>query len=89
MGIDEKKSIREFVDGYLLARDSRALREHIRDTQPDVDLNCNSRFRRGGKGALLGLTFFGLTPDLAPQIRVNVFKQIHEILFHGKGWVRL
>jgi hypothetical protein len=33
----------------------------------------------------LGLTFFGLTPDLAPQIRVNVFKQIHEILFHGKG----
>ncbi len=33
----------------------------------------------------MGLTFFGLTPDLAPQIRVNVFKQIHEILFHGKG----
>ena len=38
-GDTEKKSIREFVDGYLLARDSRALREHIRDTQPDVDLN--------------------------------------------------
>ena len=33
----------------------------------------------------MGLTFFGLTPDLAPQIRVNIFKQIHEILFHGKG----
>ena len=33
----------------------------------------------------MGLTFFGLTPDLAPQIRLNVFKQIHEILFHGKG----
>ena len=38
-GDTEKKSIREFVDGYLLARDSRALREHIRDTQPDVNLN--------------------------------------------------
>lgn len=38
-GDTEKKTIREFVDGYLLARDSRALREHIRDTQPDVDLN--------------------------------------------------
>ena len=38
-GDTEKKAIREFVDGYLLARDSRALREHIRDTQPDVDLN--------------------------------------------------
>jgi len=33
----------------------------------------------------LGLTIFGLTPDLASQVRVNVFKQIHEILFHGKG----
>jgi hypothetical protein len=38
-GDTEKKAIREFIDGYLLARDSRALREHIRDTQPDVDLN--------------------------------------------------
>ena len=33
------KEIREYVDNYLLARDSRALREHIRITQPDVDLN--------------------------------------------------
>ena len=33
------KEIREFVDNYLLARDSRALREHIRVTQPDVDLD--------------------------------------------------
>jgi len=38
-GDNEKKTIREFVDNYLLARDSRALRENIRDTQPDVDLN--------------------------------------------------
>jgi len=27
------------------------------------------------------LTFFGLTPTY----RVNVFTQIHEIVFHGKG----
>jgi hypothetical protein len=33
------KEIREYVDNYLLAIDSRALREHIRITQPDVDLN--------------------------------------------------
>lgn len=33
------KEIREFVDNYLLARDSRALREHIRVIQPDVDLD--------------------------------------------------
>ncbi len=38
-GKTEKKDLRDFVDNYLLARDSRALREHIRSTQPDVDLN--------------------------------------------------
>jgi len=34
---------------------------------------------------LLGLTFFGLTSETAPQIRLSIFKQIHEIIFHGKG----
>jgi hypothetical protein len=34
----EKKTIREFVDNYLLAKDSRALREYIGKIQPDVDL---------------------------------------------------
>lgn len=33
----------------------------------------------------MGLTFFGLTSEIAPQIRINLFKQIHEIVFHGKG----
>ena len=33
----------------------------------------------------MDLTFFGLTPDLAPQARVNLFSQIHEIVFHGQG----
>lgn len=33
----------------------------------------------------LGLTFFGLTFDIIPQARAAVFKQIHEICFHGKG----
>ncbi len=31
------------------------------------------------------LLFFGLTPEIAPQARVALFKQIHEIIFHGKG----
>ena len=38
-GDREEKTIREFVDNYLLARDSRALREYIKNIQPDVDLN--------------------------------------------------
>ncbi len=37
-GDRDVKSIREFVDNYLLARDSRALREYIRKIQPDVNL---------------------------------------------------
>jgi hypothetical protein len=37
-GEDDKKSIREFVDNYMLARDSRALREYIKTFQPDIEL---------------------------------------------------
>jgi hypothetical protein len=33
----------------------------------------------------LGLAFFGLTFDIAAQARAALFKQIHEIVFHGKG----
>jgi hypothetical protein len=41
-GDREAKTIREFVDNNLLARDSRALREYIRTVQPDVDLTFTS-----------------------------------------------
>ncbi len=37
-GSEEKKDIRDFVDNHFLARDSRAFREHISSTQPDVNL---------------------------------------------------
>ena len=33
----------------------------------------------------LGLDFFGLTSNTAPIARANLFTQIHEICFHGKG----
>jgi len=33
----------------------------------------------------LGLTFFGLTLNIAPEFRLNLFTQIHQIIFHGKG----
>jgi len=35
-GEDDKKTIREFVDNYMLARDSAALRAYIREIQPDI-----------------------------------------------------
>ncbi len=30
-------------------------------------------------------TFFGLRTEDIPTFRINLFKQIHEIIFHGKG----
>lgn len=33
----------------------------------------------------MGLTFFGLTFDIATETRAAIFKQIHQIVFHGKG----
>ncbi len=33
----------------------------------------------------MGLGFFGLTSESAPIARANLFTQIHEICFHGKG----
>ena len=35
-GDSENSKIREFVDNYMLARDSRAFREHVKSTQPDI-----------------------------------------------------
>lgn len=37
-GEDDQKTIRDFVDNYLLARDSTALRSHIKLIQPDIKL---------------------------------------------------
>ena len=56
-GDDDQKTIREFVDNYLLAKESRELREHILATQPDVDLTIVTS---GGKEVAIpiGLRFF-------------------------------
>ena len=37
-GEAETKAVRDFVDNYMLAMDSRAFREHIKDKQPDIKL---------------------------------------------------
>ena len=35
-GDSENKNIREFVDNYMLARDSRSFRNHVKSSQPDI-----------------------------------------------------
>ena len=61
-GMRDKKDVREFVDTALLAQDSRALREYIREIQPDVDLTF---FPDGNSDRIsipIGVNFFW--PDL-------------------------
>ena len=37
-GDDDKKTVREFVDNYMIARDASAFRAHVKTTQPDVKM---------------------------------------------------
>jgi hypothetical protein len=55
-------TIRDFVDNYLLARDSRAFREYVKSIQPDVDLKFYpENGPDGGVDIPIGVTF--LWPD--------------------------
>jgi hypothetical protein len=61
-GNRERKDIRNFVDNYLLAQDSRALREYVREIQPDVDLTFFPNGSDTRVSLPIGLKFFW--PDL-------------------------
>jgi hypothetical protein len=56
-GSNDRKTIREFVDNELLARDSRALRQEIQRVSPDIDLTI-----KGDEGE-----------DIAVPISINFF----------------
>ena len=57
-GKTDTASIRDFVDNYLIARDSRALREYIREVQPDVDLTFFPTSDSDRVNIPIGLGFF-------------------------------
>ena len=57
-GKSETKDIREFVDNYLLAKDSRALREQIKEIQPDVDLTFFPDDAETRVNIPIGVSFF-------------------------------
>jgi hypothetical protein len=61
-GSRETKDIREFVDNYLLAQDSRALREYIKEIQPDVDLTFFPDGSSDRVNISIGINFFW--PDI-------------------------
>ena len=57
-GKTESKDIRKFVDNYLLARDSRALREYIKEIQPDVELTFFPEGESDRVNIPIGVSFF-------------------------------
>tara|TARA_R110000787_G_scaffold70164_2_gene155973 strand:- start:15419 stop:16159 length:741 start_codon:yes stop_codon:yes gene_type:complete len=64
-GNENKKEIREFVDNYMLARDSKSLRDHIRKTQPDINLTFKYERDNGEDGeASIPITTNFFWPDV-------------------------
>jgi hypothetical protein len=61
-GSREKQDIREFIDKALLAQDSRALREYVKEIQPDVDLTFFPNGNSDRVNIPIGVNFFW--PDL-------------------------
>ena len=64
-GKRDMSSIIDFIDNYFLATDSRAFREHYKNTMPDVDMSYegeDGRFRT----IPIGLDFFW--PDVADRL---------------------
>jgi hypothetical protein len=64
---EDQKDIRDFVDNYFLAQDSRAFRNHIKDFQPDVNLKIPVDTIEGGEEDItipIGLNFFWPDADL-------------------------
>jgi len=61
-GNRDPKDIRSFVDQQLLARDSRALKEYIKEVQPDVDLTFFPEGSDEKVSIPVGLSFFW--PDI-------------------------
>ena len=61
-GNRERKDIRNFVDNYLLAQDSIALREYIKSIPPDVDLTFFPSEGSDRVNIPIGISFFW--PDI-------------------------
>ena len=57
-GDDTPKAIRDFVDNYLLAQDSRAFRSYVNKISPDVDLTFFPDESEKRSSIPIGLSFF-------------------------------
>ena len=63
-GNTDKKAVREFVDNYMLARDSKAFRDHLVATQPDVVMESTITLSDGTEeGVNIPVTINFFWPD--------------------------
>ena len=63
-GNSDKKAVREFVDNYMLARDSKAFRDHLVATQPDIIMEANVTLSDGTEeGVNIPVTINFFWPD--------------------------
>jgi hypothetical protein len=60
-GDSDRKTVREFVDNQLLARDSRALRQEIKRISPDIDLTIQGD---GGEDITVPISLNFFWPDI-------------------------
>jgi hypothetical protein len=64
-GDEDTKSIREFVNGYFLAKDARSFRKYYNEISPDVNMKVTLTTSEGGEEDVdlpIGLNFFW--PDI-------------------------
>jgi hypothetical protein len=57
-GDDSPKAIRDFIDNYLLAQDSRAFRAYVNKISPDIDLTFFPQGSEKRVSIPIGLNFF-------------------------------
>jgi hypothetical protein len=62
-GESDKKVIREFVDNYMLAKDSSAFRTHIKATQPDIKMSFINETSNGEEEVVIPVQVQFFWPD--------------------------
>jgi hypothetical protein len=62
-GDEDKKSIRDFVDNYFLAKDSSAFRTHIKQTNPDIKMTFIHNGSNGEEEVTIPLQIQFFWPD--------------------------
>jgi hypothetical protein len=62
-GDEDKKTIRDFIDNYFLAKDSAAFRTHVKQTSPDIKMTFIHNGSKGEEEVIIPLQIQFFWPD--------------------------